>query len=85
MAHSPRGLRLPHCRGFEITFRHTTIGRASLDERPALRRLLYLTTNNIHRIQISIAPAGFEPAIPASEPPQTHALDGAPTGIVNGK
>jgi hypothetical protein len=25
--------------------------------------------------------AGFEPAIPASERPQTHALDGAATGI----
>ena len=26
-------------------------------------------------------PAGFEPAIPASEGPQTHALDRAATGI----
>jgi hypothetical protein len=26
-------------------------------------------------------PAGFEPAIPASKRPQTHALDGAATGI----
>ena len=26
-------------------------------------------------------PAGFEPAVPASEQPQTHALDGAATGI----
>jgi hypothetical protein len=26
-------------------------------------------------------PAGFEPAIPASERPQTHALDSAATGI----
>ena len=26
-------------------------------------------------------PAGFEPAIPASERPQTHALDRAATGI----
>jgi len=25
--------------------------------------------------------AGFEPAFPASERPQTHALDGAATGI----
>jgi hypothetical protein len=31
--------------------------------------------------QTSIAPAGFEPAIPASERPQTHALDRAATGI----
>jgi hypothetical protein len=26
-------------------------------------------------------PVGFEPAIPANEPPQTHALDRAATGI----
>ena len=26
-------------------------------------------------------PAGFEPAVPASERPQTHALDRAATGI----
>jgi hypothetical protein len=26
-------------------------------------------------------PAGFEPTIPASERPQTHALDRAATGI----
>jgi hypothetical protein len=31
--------------------------------------------NHIH------APAGFEPAIPADERPQTHALDRAATGI----
>jgi hypothetical protein len=28
-------------------------------------------------------PVGFEPAIPASERPQTHALDRAATGIGN--
>jgi hypothetical protein len=28
-----------------------------------------------------MAPAGLEPAIPASERPQTHALDRAATGI----
>jgi hypothetical protein len=32
---------------------------------------LYLTTHNTH----IHAPSGFEPAIPASERPQTHALD----------
>ena len=31
--------------------------------------------------QTSIPPAGFEPAIPASERPQTHALDRAANGI----
>ena len=28
-----------------------------------------------------MSPAGFEPAIPVSELPQTHALDGTATGI----
>jgi len=28
-----------------------------------------------------MSPTGFEPAILASEPPKTHALDGVATGI----
>jgi hypothetical protein len=28
-----------------------------------------------------MTPAGFEPTVPASERPQTYALDGAATGI----
>ena len=43
------------------------------------RRDLYLTTHNAHKRQTSIHPAGFEPAIPASKRPQTHALDRAAT------
>jgi hypothetical protein len=31
--------------------------------------------------QTSMTPEGFEPTIPASERPQTHALDSAATGI----
>jgi hypothetical protein len=37
---------------------------------------LYLTTNNIH-----MHTAGFQPAVPANERPQTHALDHSDTGI----
>jgi len=29
---APSGLGHPHCRGFTITLRHTTLGRTSLDE-----------------------------------------------------
>jgi hypothetical protein len=61
--------------------RHTTLGRTPLDEWSARRRDLYLTTHNTHKRQTSMPPAGFESAIPASELPQTHALDGAATGI----
>jgi len=52
-----------------------TVGRTPLDEGSARRRDLYLTTHNIYKRQTSMPPAGFEPAIPASEWPQTHALD----------
>ena len=71
----------PHFRGFTITLRHTTIGRTPLDEWSARRTDLYLTTHNTHKIQTSMTPAGFEPAIPASERPQTHVLRGAAIGI----
>jgi hypothetical protein len=48
-------------RGFTITlfFRHTTFGRTSLDEGPARRRDLYLTTYNTHKKQTSMPPVGF--------------------------
>jgi hypothetical protein len=70
-------------RGFTITFIHTTLGMTPLDEGSARRRDLYLTTHNTHKKQTSMPPVGFEPAIPASERPQTHALDRAATGIDN--
>ena len=55
--------------GFEITLRHTTLGKDPLDEVSACRRDLYLTTHNTHNRQASITPEGFEPAIPARELP----------------
>ena len=39
------------------------------------------TTQKIHKIQTSMNPAGLEPAIPASERPQTYTLDHASTAI----
>jgi len=58
-----------HHLGFTITLRHTTLGRIPLDEWSARRREIYLTTPNtkkdIHDTE------GFEPAIAASERPQT--------------
>ena len=56
------------------TLRHTILGRTPLDESSARRRDLYLTT---------YPPAGFEPAIPTSERPQTHVLARAATVIIN--
>ena len=47
--------------------------------------ILYLTTHDTHKRQTSMPLAGFEPAIPASEWPQIHALDRAATGTGTGK
>jgi hypothetical protein len=58
-----------------------TVGRTPLDEGSDHRRDLYLTTHNTHNRQTSMPPLGFEPAIPASEQPQTHFLDRAATGV----
>ena len=77
---APSGSRPPHCRGFMITVRHSTLGRTPLDKWSARRRDLYLTIHNPHKRQTSMPPAGFAPAIPASGRPQTHALDRAATG-----
>jgi hypothetical protein len=63
------------------TLRHTTLGRTPLDEWSARRRDLYLTTHNTHNRKTSMLPVGFEPAIPVSERPKTHALDRAATEI----
>jgi len=54
-------------RGFMITLRHTTLGRTPLGEWSARRRGLYLTAHNTLKRLTSMPPAGFEPAIPASE------------------
>jgi hypothetical protein len=58
-----------------------TFGRTPLGEGLACHRDLYLTTSNIHKIQTSMTPAGFEPTIPASEQWQTHSLDRTATRI----
>ena len=79
-ATAPSGSGPLYCRGFTITLRHTRPGRTPLDERSARRRELYLTIQNTHKRQTSLLPAGIEPAIPAIEWLQTHALDRAVKG-----
>jgi len=78
---APSGQVPPRYRSFTITLRFTTFGRTSLGEWSVLHRDLYLTTHNTHKRQTSIPPAGFEPAIPVIERPQTHVLDRAATGF----
>jgi hypothetical protein len=60
---------------------HTTLNRTPLGEWSARFRDIYLPTHNTKYSQISMPLAGFEPAIPASKRPQTHALDCASLGI----
>jgi hypothetical protein len=43
-----------------------------MDDGSARRRDVYLTTSKTHKRQTFKFPAGFEPAIPASEKPQTN-------------
>jgi len=81
MAQQPSKPRPPHCWGFEIIFRHTAIGRTPLHDWSARSWDIYLKANNTHCRQTSLSPAGFKPAIPTIELPQTHALERAATGI----
>jgi hypothetical protein len=76
--HQPR---LPHCWGFAIALRHTTIGRTPLDEESTRCKNLYLTSHNNHRRHRSMPPRGFEPAIPAILRPRIHASDRKAIGI----
>jgi len=75
------GPRPPHGRGFTITLGRTMPDGTLLDEWSARHRNVYLTTHITHKRQTSMPPAGFKPAIPARERPQTHALDARPLGI----
>jgi hypothetical protein len=80
-ARATNGLGTPHYQSFTITLRHITLGRTPLDERLARHREFYLTKHAIPNRLTSMHPVGIEPAIPSSERPQTHALDGAASGI----
>ena len=76
-ATSPNGPGPPHNRGFTITLRPTTLCRTPLDVWSARP----LPDDTQHSRKTSMSPSEFEPTIPASEQPQTHALDRADTGI----
>ena len=67
------GVRAPSGPRLQLsTLRHTALGGSPLEEWSACRRNLYLTAHNTHNRQTSMLPAEFEPAIPASQRPQTH-------------
>jgi len=52
-----------------LSHTHTRYDSSGREIGPSLRPL---TTHNIHHKETSMSPAGFEPAIPASERPQMH-------------
>ena len=56
-----------------MTYKHL-VG-LPLDNGSARRRDLYVTTLKTHKRQTFKLQAGFEPAVPASEKLQTHALE----------
>lgn len=58
-----------------------TLGRTPLEEGSARRRPLHLTTHKSHNRLTSMPSAGFEPAIPASERPQTLTFNRPATRI----
>jgi hypothetical protein len=64
----PVGPGPPHYRGFTITLRHTTLGRAPLDERSARRTDIYLTHTTLKR-DISKTTGWCDTAITASVRP----------------
>ena len=65
----PIGPRLPHCWGFEVTLRHTTVGMTPLEEWSAGSRDIYLTILNTHKRLTSMPPAGLEPQLATGRTP----------------
>jgi len=61
------GLGLQIVPFFEITLRHTTLGRTPLDEWSCRRRDLYLTTHNTRKVQPYMPKSEFEPAVPRKQ------------------
>ena len=71
---------LSHSETHTRTHTHTQ-GATPVEQGSAPSTVLYLTTRNIHNRQTDMPPAGFEPAIPATDRPQTHTSDRAAPGM----
>ena len=73
-----------HFLAYTLSRTHTRTYRHPVDSPGRVisptQRPLPDNTNNTHKTQTSLPPAGIESAIPASERLQTHALDRAGTG-----
>jgi hypothetical protein len=73
----PSGPRPPHCRGFMITDTPHSIGLLWSSDQSDVETFTWQHTT----LTADMPPAGFEFTIPASEQPQTHALNRAASGI----
>ena len=69
----------PPLRGLTITLRHTTFGRIPLDMWSVSAQTCTWQHSKFIRDRRPVPPVGFEPAIPASERPQTHATNRSAT------
>jgi hypothetical protein len=77
---APGGPEPPHCRGFTITDIPQSVGLLWTRDRHSQSPL---PDKIQHSQETYIPPAEFEPAFPASERLQIHALDRAATGTGN--
>ena len=79
---APSGAGPPHYRGFTIILKthHTRLDSSGRVISPTQRPIPDKTQHS-QEPDTSMPTAGFEPAIPGSERPQTHNLDSAATGI----
>ena len=62
--------------------RHSAFGRTLWTSNGSVAEIPLPATQNTHTRQTLMPPAGFEPAIPACEEPQTHALHRAATATI---
>ena len=76
----PRAMVSSFLRFLNHIQRRTTVGRTLWTSDQFVAETSYPTTGNIYNRQATMPPAGFENTNPASEQPQTHALDRAATG-----
>ena len=58
-----------------------SVGLLRTSDQPVAETSVLDKTQDSQETDIRAPPVGFEPTIPASERPQTHALYGAATGI----
>jgi hypothetical protein len=77
--HSLVGQGISHYWDFAMTNTPHSVGLLWMSDQPDAENSTW--QHNILKREKAMHPAGFEPAIPANERPQTHTLDRAATWI----